>query len=62
MTDLGLLITALLIHGVGKFYASRVVNKIDEAYQSEKSFISNASHEAEQSADRHSGRMRDHAS
>ena len=40
-----LLITALLIHGVGKFYASRVVNKIDEAYQSEKSFISNASHE-----------------
>lgn len=31
--------------GVGKFYASRVVNKIDEAYQSEKSFISNASHE-----------------
>lgn len=40
-----LLITALLIYSVGKFYAGRVVNKIDEAYQSEKSFISNASHE-----------------
>ena len=38
-------ITAILVYGVGKLYAGRLVNQIDDAYQNEKSFISNASHE-----------------
>lgn len=38
-------ITFVLMYGVGKLYAIRLVNKIDEAYHSEKSFIRNASHE-----------------
>ena len=38
-------LTAVLVYGVGKLYAGRLVNQIDEAYQNEKSFISNASHE-----------------
>lgn len=40
-----LLLTFLLVYAIGKLYASRLVNKIDEAYQREKAFISNASHE-----------------
>lgn len=43
---LGLLfICSILIYFVGKFYATRMVDRIDTAYQSEKAFISNASHE-----------------
>ena len=38
-------VTFILVYCVGKLYAIRLVNKIDEAYQSEKSFIRNASHE-----------------
>lgn len=38
-------ITAVLVYGVGKLYACRLVNRIDEAYLREKAFISNASHE-----------------
>lgn len=38
-------ITAILVYGVGKLYACRLVNRIDEAYLREKAFISNASHE-----------------
>lgn len=40
-----LLISGILIYFVGKLYATRMVDRIDFAYQSEKSFISNASHE-----------------
>lgn len=40
-----LLISGILIYFVGKRYAIRMVDRIDVAYQSEKSFISNASHE-----------------
>lgn len=43
---LGLLVVSgILIYFVGKLYAIRMVDRIDAAYQSEKSFISNASHE-----------------
>lgn len=43
---LGLIvISAVLIYFVGKLYATRMVDRIDAAYQSEKAFISNASHE-----------------
>lgn len=38
-------ISATLIFFVGKLYAIRMVDRIDAAYQSEKAFISNASHE-----------------
>lgn len=38
-------VTFILVYCVGKLYAIRLVNRIDEAYQSEKSFIRNASHE-----------------
>ena len=40
-----LLISFVLIYFVGRLYATRMVDRIDAAYQSEKSFISNASHE-----------------
>lgn len=40
-----ILISAVLIYFIGKLYATRMVDRIDTAYQSEKSFISNASHE-----------------
>lgn len=40
-----LLLSAVLIYFVGRLYAIRMVDRIDAAYQSEKSFISNASHE-----------------
>lgn len=43
---LGLLaVSAILIYFVGRWYAGRMVDRIDAAYRSEKSFISNASHE-----------------
>lgn len=43
---LGLLwVSAILIYFVGRWYAVRMVDRIDAAYRSEKSFISNASHE-----------------
>lgn len=43
---LGLLIlSSVLIYFVGRLYATRMVDRIDAAYHSEKSFISNASHE-----------------
>lgn len=40
-----LLTSSVLIFFVGKLYAIRMVDRMDAAYQSEKSFISNASHE-----------------
>ncbi|MCD8043754.1 MAG: HAMP domain-containing histidine kinase [Tannerellaceae bacterium] len=40
-----LLVSSLLIYLVSKLYASRMVDRIDAAYKSERSFISNASHE-----------------
>ena len=40
-----IVISAVLIYFVGKLYATRMVDRIDAAYQSEKAFISNASHE-----------------
>lgn len=40
-----LVVSAVLIYFVGRLYATRMVDRIDAAYQSEKSFISNASHE-----------------
>lgn len=40
-----IIISAVLIYFVGKLYAIRMVDRIDAAYQSEKAFISNASHE-----------------
>lgn len=40
-----LAVSSVLIFFVGKIYADRMINRIDIAYQSEKSFISNASHE-----------------
>lgn len=40
-----IVISAILIYFVGKLYATRMVDCIDAAYQSEKAFISNASHE-----------------
>lgn len=40
-----IIISAILIYFVGKLYATRMVDRIDAAYQSEKAFISNASHE-----------------
>nr|WP_129733639.1 ATP-binding protein [Parabacteroides goldsteinii] len=40
-----IVISAILIYFVGKLYATRMVDRIDAAYQSEKAFISNASHE-----------------
>lgn len=40
-----LLVSSILIYFVGRLYATRMVDRIDAAYQSEKSFISNASHE-----------------
>lgn len=43
---LGMLLTStILIYFVGRFYATRMVDKIDAAYKSEKSFVANASHE-----------------
>ena len=39
------LISGILIYFVGRLYATRMIDRIDAAYQSEKSFISNASHE-----------------
>lgn len=43
---LGLLaVSAVLIYFVGRWYAVRMVDRIDAAYRSEKSFVSNASHE-----------------
>ena len=38
-------ISSILIYFVGKLYAIRMVDRIDSAYHSEKSFISNAYHE-----------------
>lgn len=38
-------VSAVLIYFVGRWYAVRMVDRIDAAYRSEKSFISNASHE-----------------
>lgn len=40
-----LLINGVLIYFVGKRYATYMIERIDSTYQSEKSFISNASHE-----------------
>lgn len=40
-----IVISAILIYFVGKLHATRMVDRIDTAYQSEKAFISNASHE-----------------
>lgn len=40
-----ILVSSLLIYLVGRLYAIRMVDRIDAAYQSEKAFISNASHE-----------------
>ena len=40
-----ILVSSVLIYFVGRLYATRMVDRIDAAYQSEKSFISNASHE-----------------
>lgn len=40
-----LAVSSVLVFFVGKRYADRMINRIDTAYQSEKSFISNASHE-----------------
>ncbi len=40
-----ILLSALLLYIAGKWYAGRMVNRIDAAYHSEKNFISNASHE-----------------
>ncbi|RHJ91380.1 sensor histidine kinase [Parabacteroides bouchesdurhonensis] len=40
-----IVISIILVYFVGKLYAIRMVDRIDAAYQSEKSFISNASHE-----------------
>lgn len=40
-----LFINSLLIYFVGKIYTTRIINQIDTAYQSERSFIRNASHE-----------------
>lgn len=40
-----IVISAILIYFIGKQYASRMVDRIDAAFQSEKAFISNASHE-----------------
>ena len=40
-----LVVSAVLVYFVGRLYATRMVDRIDAAYQSEKSFISNASHE-----------------
>ncbi|MDH6303769.1 signal transduction histidine kinase [Parabacteroides sp. PF5-5] len=40
-----LLINGVLIYFVGKRYATYMIERIDNTYQSEKSFISNASHE-----------------
>lgn len=43
---LGMLpVCAVSVYFVGRLYATRMINRIDMAYQSEKSFISNASHE-----------------
>lgn len=38
-------VSGMLIYFVGRLYAGRIVNRINVAYHSEKSFISNASHE-----------------
>lgn len=38
-------INALLIYWVGKRFATYMINRIENTYQSEKAFISNASHE-----------------
>lgn len=38
-------VSGTLIYFVGRLYAGRIVNRINVAYHSEKSFISNASHE-----------------
>ena len=40
-----ILVSSVLIYFVGRLYATRMVDRIDAAYQSEKAFISNASHE-----------------
>ncbi|MDR1980320.1 MAG: HAMP domain-containing histidine kinase [Tannerellaceae bacterium] len=40
-----LLVNAWLVYFVGKRYAARMIERIDHAYQSEKAFIGNASHE-----------------
>lgn len=40
-----LVTSSILIFFVGRLYATRMVGRMDAAYQSEKSFISNASHE-----------------
>lgn len=40
-----LAVSSVLVFFVGKIYANRMIDRIDTAYQSEKSFISNASHE-----------------
>ncbi len=43
---LGLLsVSSASIYFVGRLYATRMVDRIDEAYQSERAFIGNASHE-----------------
>lgn len=43
---LGLLVvSAVWVYFVGRLYATRMIDRIDAAYRSEKSFISNASHE-----------------
>lgn len=39
------LVCAVLIYFVGRLYARRMVDRIDDAYQAEKAFISSASHE-----------------
>ena len=40
-----LVVSSVLVYFVGRLYATRMVDRIDAAYRSEKSFISNASHE-----------------
>ncbi len=39
------LASAVLVYWVGRQYATRIIERIDAAYHSEKTFISNASHE-----------------
>ncbi len=38
-------VSAVFVYWVGRRYARRMINRIDTAYHSEKTFISNASHE-----------------
>lgn len=39
------IVCSLLIYGVGRRYATRMIERIDSAFQSEKAFVRSASHE-----------------